>query len=249
MQLGFLASHAYAIKTDPIHRGLFVLRDLLCRDIPDPAGRAPPKRRYPKRTSRSRRRARKSACSPGKTRASAATSTSTRRASRSRASTPSAPCAHVENDVPVDTTGELTLDGSRRHLRGRRRARGSARAKQRSARLLRRQMALVRVRAAAGRRRRALAHGDRRSSPAHGHRARRRHDARVSLPRSERGRPMTNTTRAPGCPKTLPRRRFLRGLGGVMVGPALPRSARAAPRQRAERRSSNVSACSSPATA
>ena len=36
MQLGFLASNAYAIKTDPIHRGLFILRDVLCRAIPDP---------------------------------------------------------------------------------------------------------------------------------------------------------------------------------------------------------------------
>lgn len=36
MQIGFLASNAYAIKTDPIHRGLFVLRHLLCRDIADP---------------------------------------------------------------------------------------------------------------------------------------------------------------------------------------------------------------------
>jgi hypothetical protein len=36
MQVGFLASHAYAIDTDPIHRGLFVQRQLLCRDIPDP---------------------------------------------------------------------------------------------------------------------------------------------------------------------------------------------------------------------
>jgi hypothetical protein len=36
MQVGFLASNAYAIKTDPIHRGLFVLRDLLCRHIPEP---------------------------------------------------------------------------------------------------------------------------------------------------------------------------------------------------------------------
>jgi len=36
MQLGFLASNAYAIKTDPIHRGLFILRDILCRAIPDP---------------------------------------------------------------------------------------------------------------------------------------------------------------------------------------------------------------------
>ena len=36
MQVGFLASNAYAIKTDPIHRGLFILRDILCRVIPDP---------------------------------------------------------------------------------------------------------------------------------------------------------------------------------------------------------------------
>jgi hypothetical protein len=36
MQIGFLAAHAYAIKTDPIHRGLFVVRELLCRTIPDP---------------------------------------------------------------------------------------------------------------------------------------------------------------------------------------------------------------------
>lgn len=36
MQVGFLAANAHAIKTDPIHRGLFVVRDLLCRVIPDP---------------------------------------------------------------------------------------------------------------------------------------------------------------------------------------------------------------------
>lgn len=36
MQVGFLASHAYAADTDPIHRGVFVVRQLLCRDIPDP---------------------------------------------------------------------------------------------------------------------------------------------------------------------------------------------------------------------
>lgn len=36
MQIGFLASNAYAIETDPIHRGLFVVRDLLCREIGDP---------------------------------------------------------------------------------------------------------------------------------------------------------------------------------------------------------------------
>jgi hypothetical protein len=35
-QVGFLASHAYTRKTDPIHRGLFVIRDLLCRGVGDP---------------------------------------------------------------------------------------------------------------------------------------------------------------------------------------------------------------------
>jgi hypothetical protein len=36
MQIGYLASNAYSIRTDPIHRGLFVQRNLLCRNIPDP---------------------------------------------------------------------------------------------------------------------------------------------------------------------------------------------------------------------
>lgn len=36
MQAGFLASNAYARKTDPIHRGVFILRDVLCRPLPDP---------------------------------------------------------------------------------------------------------------------------------------------------------------------------------------------------------------------
>jgi hypothetical protein len=36
MQVGFLAAHAHSIKTDPIHRGLFVMRNLLCIGIPDP---------------------------------------------------------------------------------------------------------------------------------------------------------------------------------------------------------------------
>jgi len=36
MQVGYLASNAYSVSTDPIHRGLFVIRDLLCREIPDP---------------------------------------------------------------------------------------------------------------------------------------------------------------------------------------------------------------------
>jgi hypothetical protein len=36
MQLGYLASNSYSSSTDPIHRGLFVIRNLLCRNIPDP---------------------------------------------------------------------------------------------------------------------------------------------------------------------------------------------------------------------
>jgi hypothetical protein len=36
MQVGYLAANAYAISTDPIHRGLFVIRNLLCREVPDP---------------------------------------------------------------------------------------------------------------------------------------------------------------------------------------------------------------------
>ncbi|HTV18798.1 MAG TPA: DUF1588 domain-containing protein, partial [Polyangiaceae bacterium] len=36
MQVGYLAANAYSINTDPIHRGLFVIRNLLCREVPDP---------------------------------------------------------------------------------------------------------------------------------------------------------------------------------------------------------------------
>jgi hypothetical protein len=36
MQVGYLASNSYSVKTDPIHRGLFVIRNILCRQIPDP---------------------------------------------------------------------------------------------------------------------------------------------------------------------------------------------------------------------
>lgn len=37
-QPGFLASHAYPNDTSPIHRGVFLLRTILCRPIPDPPG-------------------------------------------------------------------------------------------------------------------------------------------------------------------------------------------------------------------
>ncbi len=37
-QLGFLSAHAYTTDTSPIHRGVFVLRRILCEEIPDPPG-------------------------------------------------------------------------------------------------------------------------------------------------------------------------------------------------------------------
>lgn len=35
-QIGFLASNAYSSETSPIHRGVFVNRTILCKNIPDP---------------------------------------------------------------------------------------------------------------------------------------------------------------------------------------------------------------------
>ncbi|HLV22816.1 MAG TPA: DUF1592 domain-containing protein [Polyangiaceae bacterium] len=56
MQVGFLASNAYAVRTDPIHRGLLIARDLLCAKIPDPPPGAsmtpPPETDTPPRTTR-----------------------------------------------------------------------------------------------------------------------------------------------------------------------------------------------------
>jgi hypothetical protein len=37
-QIGFLASHAYSTNTSPIHRGVFILRRVLCYPLPDPPG-------------------------------------------------------------------------------------------------------------------------------------------------------------------------------------------------------------------
>jgi hypothetical protein len=37
-QLGFLASHSHATATSPIHRGVFVQRDVLCNNVPPPPG-------------------------------------------------------------------------------------------------------------------------------------------------------------------------------------------------------------------
>ena len=200
MQLGFLASHAYAIKTDPIHRGLFVLRELLCRDIPDPPPGAtetpPPETDEPIETTREEISllTGQDLCvgchidinAPG----FAFESFDAVGAARA-----------LENDVPVDTTGELTLDGSVVTFANAGEL-VEALAQSSEARAC---YAGKWLSFAYGRRlvagRRALTHGARRSRRRHGHRARRRHDARFLVPRSERGRPMTNSTRSPGTRK------------------------------------------------
>ena len=35
-QAGFLAAHAHANQTSPVHRGLLIRKNLLCTDLPDP---------------------------------------------------------------------------------------------------------------------------------------------------------------------------------------------------------------------
>jgi hypothetical protein len=111
MQLGFLASHAYAVRTDPIHRGLFVLRELLCRIIPDPpagASETPlPETNEPIETTREEVSllTGQDACigchidinAPG----FAFESFDAVGAVRT-----------MENDVAVDTSGELVIDGN-----------------------------------------------------------------------------------------------------------------------------------------
>lgn len=56
MQPGYLAANAYSVKPDSIHRGLFVIRNLLCREIPEPPpgaqGTPPPETDEPIITNR-----------------------------------------------------------------------------------------------------------------------------------------------------------------------------------------------------
>jgi hypothetical protein len=110
MQVGFLASNAYSIKTDPIHRGLFVLRNLLCRQIPDPppgaAQTPPPATDTPPKTTRDE--------------VSLLTGQPTCVGCHSEINAPGfafeafdaiGEARATENGVAVDTTGTLELDG------------------------------------------------------------------------------------------------------------------------------------------
>jgi hypothetical protein len=110
MQLGFLASNAYSVKTDPIHRGLFVLRNVLCRVIPDPPPGAsmqePPETDMPPRNTREE--------------ITLLTSPPDCVGCHSEINPPGfafeafdavGMVRTEENDVPVDTTGEIPIDG------------------------------------------------------------------------------------------------------------------------------------------
>jgi len=109
MQVGFLASNAYSVTTDPIHRGLFVLRNILCRVIPDPPPGAsqedPPATDTPPRNTREE--------------VTLLTSPPLCIGCHSEINPPGFAFENfdavgqmrtTENDVPVDTTGELPLD-------------------------------------------------------------------------------------------------------------------------------------------
>lgn len=110
MQVGFLASNAYSQKTDPIHRGLFVLRDLLCREVPEPPPDAQmaslPRTDEPIETTRDE--------------ISLLTGQISCVRCHSQINPPGfafegfdavGQVRETENGVPVDTTGEIRLDG------------------------------------------------------------------------------------------------------------------------------------------
>lgn len=111
MQVGFLASNAYAIKTDPIHRGLFVLRDLLCRHVAEPPPGAsttpPPATPVPPKTTREE--------------VSALTEQTGCKVCHAQINPPGyafegfdaiGRVRMEEGGVPVDTSGTITLDGA-----------------------------------------------------------------------------------------------------------------------------------------
>jgi hypothetical protein len=110
MQLGFLASNAYSRKTDPIHRGLFILRDMLCRTIPDPPPGAqmtpPPETDEPIETTRE-----EISLLTGQLYCPTCHSQINEPGFSFEGFDAVGRVRERENGVPVDTTGSITLDG------------------------------------------------------------------------------------------------------------------------------------------
>src|SRR5690606_3585828 len=111
MQAGFLASNAYSRKTDPIHRGLFVLRDMLCRLIPDPPPGAqmtpPPETDEPIETTRE-----EITLLTGQLYCPTCHSQINEPGFAFEGFDAVGRVREQENGVDVDTTGSITLDGS-----------------------------------------------------------------------------------------------------------------------------------------
>ena len=111
MQVGFLASNAYSRKTDPIHRGLFILRDMLCRLIPDPPAGAqmtpPPETDEPIETTRE-----EITLLTGQLYCPTCHSQINEPGFAFEGFDAVGQVREQENGVDVDTTGSITLDGA-----------------------------------------------------------------------------------------------------------------------------------------
>jgi uncharacterized protein DUF1592/uncharacterized protein DUF1588/uncharacterized protein DUF1595/uncharacterized protein DUF1587/uncharacterized protein DUF1585 len=111
MQVGFLSSNAYSRKTDPIHRGLFILRDMLCRLIPDPPPGAqmtpPPETDEPIETTRE-----EITLLTGQLYCPTCHSQINEPGFAFEGFDAVGQVREQENDVDVDTTGSITLDGA-----------------------------------------------------------------------------------------------------------------------------------------
>jgi hypothetical protein len=117
MQVGFLASNAYSRKTDPIHRGLFILRDMLCRLIPDPPPGAqntpPPETDEPIVTTRQ-----EISLLTGQLYCPTCHSQINEPGFAFEGFDAVGEAREQENGADVDTTGTITLDGTERSFSG-----------------------------------------------------------------------------------------------------------------------------------
>lgn len=117
MQVGFLASNAYSRKTDPIHRGVFVLRDVLCRLIPDPPPGAqmtpPPETDEPIETTRE-----EISLLTGQLYCPSCHSQINEPGFAFEGFDAAGQLRERENGVEVDTSGGITLDGERVEFSG-----------------------------------------------------------------------------------------------------------------------------------